>query len=173
MYALCCVRLLKREATKVWVFADFKYYSLLWCVKVGLAHRRNILKKITGFEMEIVITLVGECVISSVLSHHSKSLKWQTSVIALLWLRALFSKQRKVHPQGMKASQLQRGLNSSWLLPFIPLSPPLPWACPMQIGLFVSPEVLTLVLRFSLAPFLWTFLRLCLLATPILDSYLF
>ena len=37
--------------------------------------------------MEVVITLVGECVISSVLSHHSKSLKRQTSVIALLWLR--------------------------------------------------------------------------------------
>ena len=28
--------------------------------------------------------MLGECVISSVLSHHSKNLKWQTSVTVLL-----------------------------------------------------------------------------------------
>ena len=89
---------------------------------------------------------VGECVISLVLSHCSKDSKWWTSVTARLQLRALFGKQRKVHPQGMRAVQPQmRGLNPSWLL-F--LSPP-PWACPMQIGL-AKKGVCLFNLKFSL-----------------------
>jgi len=71
----------------------------------------------------------GECVVSSVLSHHNRSLKqwtsvtalgWasitalgQTSVTALRWTSvtalcyssALFRKQRKIHPWGMRAWQ--------------------------------------------------------------------
>ena len=93
----------------------------------------------------------GECVISSVLSHHSKDLKWRTSVTAQLQLRVLFGKQRKVHPlctlcvTGGRPQR--RGLNPSWLPLFIRLSPPLlePALCKLgQPGeLFVSPELLT------------------------------
>ena len=44
-----------------------------------------------------------------------------------LQFRVLFGKQRKVHPQGIKAGWPQRrGLNPSWLPPFISLSPPNP-----------------------------------------------
>ena len=69
--------------------------------------------------------LSGKCEISLVLSCCSKDLKQKTSVTAWLQLRVLFGKQRKVHPQGMKAGRPQRrGLNLSWLLPFICLSPP-------------------------------------------------
>ena len=69
--------------------------------------------------------LLGKCEISSVLSCHSKDLKRQTSVTALLQLRVLFGKQRKVYPWGMKVGRPQRrGLNPSWLPPFIRLSPP-------------------------------------------------
>ena len=46
----------------------------------------------------------------------------------------LFSKQRKIHPGGVRADQPQRrGLSTSWLPPFICLSPSR-WVCPMQIG---------------------------------------
>ena len=38
-------------------------------------------------------------------------------------------------------------------------------------GVFVSPEVLTLVHGFSFVPFLQAFPFLCLLATTILDSF--
>ena len=38
-------------------------------------------------------------------------------------------------------------------------------------GLFVSPEVLTPVLRRTFVLFLWAFSFLCLLATAILDSF--
>ena len=112
--------------------------------------------------------MLGECVISSVLSHQSKNLKWRTSVIAWLQLRVLAGKQqRKVHPQGVRAGWPQRrGLSPSWLPRFIPLSPPPPWACSMQIRLFVSPKVLTLVLGFSLAPFSQAFLLFCLYPPP-------
>ena len=44
-------------------------------------------------EVVVRIQLLGECVISSVQSCHSKDLKWQTSVTAQLQLRVLFSKQ--------------------------------------------------------------------------------
>ena len=68
----------------------------------------------------------GECVISSVLSDHSKDLKWRASVTAQLQLRVLFGKQRKVHPRGVTGGRPQRrGLNPSWLPLFRRLSPPL------------------------------------------------
>ena len=62
----------------------------------------------------------GKCVISLALSCCNKDLKLQTSVIAQLWLRVLFSKQRTVHPGGVRAGRPQRrGLKPSWLLLFI------------------------------------------------------
>ena len=65
----------------------------------------------------------GECVIASVLSCHSKDLKWQTSVAA-----QSFIPQRIVHPRGVRA-----GPSPSWP-PFIHLSPLLPaLSLPMQI----------------------------------------
>ena len=54
-------------------------------------------------EVVVRIQLLGECVISSVQSCHSKDLKWQTSVTAQLQLRVFFGKQRIVHPQGIRA----------------------------------------------------------------------
>ena len=68
----------------------------------------------------------------SVLSCHSKDLKWQTHVAVWLPLRVLLSKQRIVHSQGMRPQR--RGLNPSWLPPFIHFCPRC-WACPMQIAL--------------------------------------
>ena len=89
-----------------------------------------------------------ECVISLVLSHN-KDLKWQTSVTALLELRVLFSKQRIVHPWGMKAGWPQkRDLSLSWLPLFIHFVSS-PWACPMQSGL-ARKRVCLFHLRFSL-----------------------
>ena len=54
----------------------------------------------------------GVCVISSVLSHHSKDLKWQMSVTARLQLGFLFGKQRIVHPRGVRVGQAQRRGNN-------------------------------------------------------------
>ena len=76
--------------------------------------------------IQVTSDMVGECVISSVLSHHSKDLKWRTSVTARLQLRVLLGKQRKVHSQGVRVGRpRRRGLNPSWLPLFIRLSPPL------------------------------------------------
>ena len=50
--------------------------------------------------------LLGECVISLILSHHNKGLKLWTSVTAPFRLRLLFlRKQRIVHPWGPRADQ--------------------------------------------------------------------
>ena len=126
---------------------------------------------------EIQVTtqdMSGECVISLGLSLCSKDLKWWASVRAWLQLRVLFSKQRRVHPQGMRAGWPQRrDLSPSWLPAFIHLSSPSESAvCKLGQpgGLFVSPETLTLVLRFTFVPFWGAFSFLCLLATTILDS---
>ena len=80
------------------------------------------------------------------------------------------------YPQGVRVGRPQRrNLNPSWLRHFIQLSP-LPHLEPALCklghleGLFVSPEVLTLVLGFSFVPFSQAFSFLCLLAIDILDS---
>ena len=145
-----------------------KYLDILLQVE-----NRQLLKE----KNKSAIKLLGECVISLVLSHHSKNLKWRTSV-TVGYSSVLFSKQRTVHPRGMRMSQPQRkGLNLSWLPSFLSLSPPpAPWAYTMQIelpksGVFVSPEVLTPVHGFSHAPFSRVFLLFCLLDTTILDSF--
>ena len=80
-------------------------------------------------------TRSGECVVSSVLSCHSKDLKWQTSVTALLQLSFIWQAKDstplrhvgrptpKGRPQSVLASSSYMFVSS------------LPWACPMQIGL--------------------------------------
>ena len=52
------------------------------------------------------IGVLGECVISSVLSHHSKDLKGGT-VLHLCYSSILFGKQRIVYPWGVRAGQPQ------------------------------------------------------------------
>ena len=107
--------------------------------------------------------MLGERVTSSVVSRHSKDLKWQTSVTAQLQLRVLFSKQRRVYPGGVKVGQPQRrGLNKFWLPLFIyfvsfPLSLAFAnWASQVG-GMFASSEVLTPICRFSFDLFSWAF----------------
>ena len=106
----------------------------------------------------------GECVISSILSHHNKDLKQQTKGLQLGYSSVLFSKWRKVLPWGVRVGWPQRrSLNPSCPLPFIHLSPcptpSLPYVnkVSQEGGVFVSPEVLTLVCRFPFVPFLWPF----------------
>ena len=119
------------------------------------------------------------CIISSVL--RNKDLKWQTSVTAWLQLRPLFSKQRIVHPQGVRAGQPQRrGLNPSCLPLFMHFSlHPEPALCKLGLakkgGVLSSPEVLALVLTFFLCSLFIDFpLSLSFfLATTILDSFLY
>ena len=89
----------------------------------------------------------GECVISSVLYHHSKDLKWWSSVTAQLQL-SFIDKQRIVHPRGVRADQPKRkearlNLGSSfYVFCLLPLSLPyVNWA---------SPEGCCLPLRFLL-----------------------
>ena len=104
--------------------------------------------------------LSGECVISSVLSHHCKDLKRWTNVTAELQLRVLSGKQRKVHPQGMRAGDPKgKALASSFCM-FCLLPPSLPYAnwASQEGGVFVSPEVLTPVHGFSFVPFSQAFL---------------
>ena len=114
----------------------------------------------------------GEYVISSVLSCN-KNLKHRTSVKA--YSSALFGKQRQ--PRGMRMGLPKRGMwlnfGSSFYM-FVFFFPPLePALCKLdQPGrLFVSPEILTLVLAPSFILFSWAFSFLCLLATTILDSF--
>ena len=112
----------------------------------------------------------GECVISSVLFLCSKDLKWWNSVTAQSFIR-----QRKVHPRGAKAGRLRQEKPQSFLASSFFLSPPQGLACAnwasQEGGVFVLPEVLTLVCRFSFVPFSSAFPFLCLLATTILDSF--
>ena len=60
------------------------------------------------------ISVLGECVISLVLSCHNEDLKWRTKVIAWLQLTVLFVKQRVGNPGGVRAAWPQkRGLSPS------------------------------------------------------------
>ena len=96
--------------------------------------------------------LSGECVISSVLSCHSKNSKQQTSVTTRLQFSFFFGKQRKICPWGMRAGRPKRckekrsqRLNfgsSCYMFFLLPLSLPcVNWA---------SQEDCLLHLRFSL-----------------------
>ena len=62
-----------------------------------------------SYSSVLELSLCCGCVISSVLSCHSKILKQQlTSVTSQCYSSVLFGKQRKIHPPGMKAGQHKR-----------------------------------------------------------------
>ena len=89
--------------------------------------------------------VLRECVISSVLSCHSKTLK---QLINQCYSSVLFGKQRKIHPRGMRATQKKRKeerlnfASSFYMLFLLPFSLPyVNWA---------SQEGYLLHLRFSL-----------------------
>ena len=118
----------------------------------------------------------GECVISSVLSRHSKNLKQRmdqcySSVLLASKGKYILETWGWANPKDSKRSP-----NPSRLPPFIHLSPLL-WACPMQIG------VTRRAVCFPWGPHSgpWIFLcsiftgfsLLCLLATTILDSFFY
>ena len=82
--------------------------------------------------------MLGECVISSVLSCCSKNLKWWTDNVTVV----LFRKQKKIHPQGVRVGWSKRlkekrspRLNF-WLLFLCFFSSS--WACPIYTGLVRS-----------------------------------
>ena len=90
----------------------------------------------------------GECITSSVLSYHSKNLKWWTSVTSLLQLFYSASKRKytlkaleRVDPKGGAP------VHPGFLLLYVCLLPSLslPYAnwTGQEGGVFVSPEVLT------------------------------
>ena len=125
--------------------------------------------------------LLGECIISSILSHYNKNLKLQSSVTTLgqtsvtalgqisvtaaCYSSVLFGKLRKIHPRGVRACLPKRPkdakrrerdswpFGSSFYMFFSP--PPGPALCKLgQPGvLFVLPEVLTPVLGSSFVLF--------------------
>ena len=71
-------------------------------------------------------TLLGDCVISSVLSHHSKDLKWQTSDSAVTVPSFIGQAKESTPSRCVKVGQPQRrGLHPSWLPLFIRSSPPI------------------------------------------------
>ena len=84
-----CVQLSPRELSPSWALA------VLGLRLVGTKPRLFQ----PGYIPVTASDMSGECVISLVLSHCSKNLKWQTSVTAQLQL-SFIHKQRKVHPQG-------------------------------------------------------------------------
>ena len=144
-----------------------KYLDILLQVE-----NRQLLKE----KNKSAIKLLGECVISSVLSHHSKNLKWRTSV-TVGYSSVLFSKQRIVHPRGMRwanpkgKASICLGFLLLYVCLFSTLSLPHENWASQEGGMFVSPEVLTLVRGFSFFLLSQAFLYLCLLATAILDPF--
>ena len=104
------------------------------------------------------IHMSGECVISLVLSHHSKNLKQQTSVAA--WLQLSFIWQAKENTCSRcegRPTQKKSGARFWLLFLYAFFSSPEPVLCKLDQpgGLFVSPEVLTPVLGPSFVPFSW------------------
>ena len=113
----------------------------------------------------------GECVISLVLSAAAKI--WNGApVLQLGYSSVLFSKQRVVYLWGMRVGWPQRrSLSPSWLPLFIcffssPLSLPCANWASQEGHVFISPEVLTLVHRFSFVSFSWTLSFLCFSSLP-------
>ena len=91
-----------------------------------------------------------------------------TSVTARCYSSVLFGKQRKIYPWKRCEKKISQRLNfgSCFCFFLLPL-------CKLGLSgrLFVSPEILTLVLRPPFALFLWGFSFLCLWATTILDTF--
>ena len=117
------------------------------------------------------ILLLGDYVISSVLSHHSKNLKRWTDQC---YSSVLFRKQRKIHPQGVRPDQPKRHEEKPpaqfWLF-FLYVFFLLPLGLPYVN--WSSQEGCLFYLRSSNLPcFIFTgFSLLCLLTTAILDSF--
>ena len=118
--------------------------------------------------------MLGECVISSVLSRHSKNLKQQmdqhySSVLLASKGKYILEAWAWANPKDSKRSP-----NPSRLPPFIHLSPVL-WACLMQIGLTGRAVCFPWGPQSGPRTFLCSicvgFPLLCLLATTILDSF--
>ena len=125
-----------------------------------------------------VFILLGEFVISSVLSCHSKNLKQQTNQC---YSSVLLGKTKDSIPLRSEGGPTQKNeekrREASILLGFllfhICLLPPDLALCKLgQPGvLFVLPEVLILVFRTFFCSIFMGFSLLCLLATTILDSF--
>ena len=123
--------------------------------------------------------MLGDSVISSVLSHCNKDLKLWTSVTASLQLRVLFGKENP-SPRMKMSWPHRRSVSRSWL-PFLICFGSSHLACPRQTrasqegDLFISPEVLTLVHEFFLCSLFTGFspFFVYLLATAILDSFFY
>ena len=78
----------------------------------------NLLELLVGMyidtaTMETSTEVSGEFVISSVLSCHRNFEATHEPVLQLGYSSVLFGKQRKIHPQGMKAGRPKRGLEKS------------------------------------------------------------
>ena len=102
--------------------------------------------------------MLGECVISLVLSCHSKNLKQQTSVT--VWLQLSFIWQAKENTSSRhegRLTQKSRRAQFWLLLLYVSSPPPEPALCRLGWpgGLFVSPEVLTSVFGPAFVSFLW------------------
>ena len=120
--------------------------------------------------------VLGEYVISSVLSHGSKDLKWRASVTALLQLSFTWQAKdssllrhegrliQKERPQSILASSFYSFVSSRLSRTYAN------WAN-QEAGVLDSPEGLTPVCRFSFVSFLQAFPFLCLLGIAILDSF--
>ena len=115
--------------------------------------------------------VLGEYVISSVLSHGSKDLKWRASVTVLLQLS--FIKQRIRREDGLTPNEGPQSILASSFYSFV--SSRLSWTyanwANQEAGVLDSPEGLTPVCRFSFVSFLQAFPFLCLLGIAILDSF--
>ena len=109
--------------------------------------------------------------ISSVLSHGSKDLKWRASVTVLLQLS--FIKQRIRREDGLTPNEGPQSILASSFYSFVSSRLSRTYAnwANQEAGVLDSPEGLTPVCRFSFVSFLQAFPFLCLLGIAILDSF--
>lgn len=120
------------------------------------------MKLIPG-NIDMSLELSGECVISSVLSHHNKDLKQWTSVTARLQL-SFIQQAKESTPSSVEGGLTQKErpqsiLDSSYSFVSLPLSLHYAnWAA--KKGVFASCEVFTPVHRFSFVPFSQAFFPL-------------
>ena len=153
----------------------------LWCwrrlLRVPWTARRSNVSILKEISPEYSLEAWGECIISSVLSHHSKNLKQQTDQC---YNSVLFGKPKKIHPQGVRVGGPRRheekrgprlNFGSCFCMFFLlPLSLPcVNWTiqecCLFYLRFSVWPSDLPL---FYFCDGLFPF---CLLASTILDSF--
>ena len=127
--------------------------------------------------------MLGEYVISSVLSLCNKDLKCWTSVTSWLQLRVLFGKEDSTpsrHDGRPTTKEMLQPILGPSFYTFVS-APQTPYPKPALCNLgHASKGACLLHLRFllwssdlSFIPFLWAFPFLCLLVTAILDSFLY